>query len=241
MMMEYTSSQSFSILTLLCIPSSQVFAVAWAGSQVTKPFRVGGAIVSAPAASRFMTWFQERLGLQNKSDTVPLLFALLVLLCGSVFGGLILQGTLSEALKASLLEAEWATSLILVPFIQRKSLALGPPPSSSPSSSIIPGLLSSSSAINNRSPQGTISLSTQVAADSISTSSAVELSSSRAASSALPDKKIKPKRRPKNLVMPPNPNIHGWDQHPAYLRGKWNMTSLNVTSSDYPELIEGMR
>lgn len=38
----------------------------------------------------------------------------------------------------------------------------------------------------------------------------------------------RPKRRPKKLDMPPNPNVHGWDQHPSYLRGKWNMTMLEI-------------
>jgi len=31
--------------------------------------------------------------------------------------------------------------------------------------------------------------------------------------------------------LPPNPNVHGWDQHPSYLRGKWNLVELNFTAA----------
>jgi hypothetical protein len=40
---------------------------------------------------------------------------------------------------------------------------------------------------------------------------------------------------------PPNPNVHGWDSHPPYLRGKWLPHSINTTVPEYAPLLEQAR
>lgn len=37
---------------------------------------------------------------------------------------------------------------------------------------------------------------------------------------------------------PPNPNKHGWDQSPGYLRGKWRVTSITKTAEGYDDIFD---
>lgn len=165
----------------------KVLALAWAGSQVTKPLRAGGAVLLAPAMGRVMDSVQRRLRLKRRGDTVPVIIAALVLVTGGVFGALILQGTLADALLASASAA--------------KPLAFLQPPA-------LHRPLAISAAAAAATAVGTTLLQSESKPD-------VEL-----------NRHGKPKRRPKKQYLPPNPNVHGWDQHPAYLRGRWNVTTL---------------
>lgn len=54
----------------------------------------------------------------------------------------------------------------------------------------------------------------------------------------LPDALSSGKKKSKLPPPPPNPNVHGWDQSPAYLRGKWKLTSINKTAEGYDDLLD---
>lgn len=180
----------------------KVLALAWAGSQVTKPFRVGGAVLLAPVAGRLMDWVQARLGLKRRGDTVPIIIVALLLITGGVFGSLILQGTVSDALSHA------ATA-------GRPLAFLGAP---RPPLPFMP-LLGAAAA--------TMSLSSPATGAPVAAAAAAATTATRAAGQEVElNRHGKPKRRPKRQYLPPNPNVHGWDQHPAYLRGRWNVTTL---------------
>lgn len=182
----------------------KVLALAWAGSQVTKPLRAGAAVLLAPAMGRAMDGIQRRLGLKRRGDTVPVIIAALLLVTGLVFGALILQGTLADALLSS---------------SSAKHLAFLLPPPLEPLHH--PLAIAATTAA--------VATTAAAAAAAVTDSSAVEL-----------NRHGKPKRRPKRQYLPPNPNVHGWDQHPAYLRGRWNVTELTFSSSSSaPAQIEG--
>lgn len=69
---------------------AEVFAIVWAGSQVTKLARFGGALLLAPVAGALMERVESRLPRRSRA----LAFTLLVLGClcvaGALFGGIVL-------------------------------------------------------------------------------------------------------------------------------------------------------
>jgi hypothetical protein len=187
---------------------AKVLALAWAGSQVTKPLRAGGAVLLAPAMGRVMDSVQRRLGLKRRGDTVPVIVAALLLVTGAVFGSLILQGTLSDALHYAASAASTTKSVAAFVVV---------PPSSQPSAAALmtlPLLASSTSAAKATATQAQANAKPPAPAPAAAATE-VEL-----------NRHGQPKRRPKKQYLPPNPHVHGWDQHPPYLRGKWNVTSL---------------
>lgn len=190
----------------------KVLALAWAGSQVTKPFRAGGAVLLAPAMGRVMDSVQRRLGLKRRGDTVPILVAALLLVTGGVFGALILQGTLSDALRLAAVTGAGGSGSGGAAFVLPR-----PPPASWPLLAAAAAAASATAATTKPEapPQQQQAPAFAPAPAPGAEATTVEL-----------NRHGKPKRRPKRQYLPPNPHVHGWDQHPPYLRGKWNATAL---------------
>ena len=65
-----------------------VAGIVWAGSQVTKIFRISGAIVLAPVVDKLMLWWQTKFKLKSRNDAfwaiVSCLWATLILFYGSL-------------------------------------------------------------------------------------------------------------------------------------------------------------
>ncbi len=64
----------------------EVFAMVWAGSQVTKLLRAGGALALAPLVDSGMGWIQQRLRLRSKRQVCVLIVATCLLLAAALFG-----------------------------------------------------------------------------------------------------------------------------------------------------------
>lgn len=200
----------------------KVLALAWAGSQVTKPFRLGGAVLLAPAAGRVMDWVQRRLGLKRRGDTVPIIIAALVLVTGAVFGSLILQGTLSDAWSQAAAAAAAAAGSGSSSSTPPSAFLLAPPPSplrTLPALALLATATAAAATATAAAPTPVVAFSSSSSSPPAPSATAVDL-----------NRHGQPKRRPKRQYLPPNPNKHGWDQHPAYLRGRWNVTSLAFTA-----------
>jgi hypothetical protein len=70
-----------------------VAGIVWAGSQVTKVFRLSGAIVMAPVVDKLMSWTQTKFNLTSRNAAF---WAIIGALWGTLFvfyGSLILYGT----------------------------------------------------------------------------------------------------------------------------------------------------
>ena len=70
-----------------------VAGIVWAGSQVTKVFRLSGAVVMAPAVDTLMSWTQAKFRLSSRNAAF---WAIIRALWGTLFvfyGGLILYGS----------------------------------------------------------------------------------------------------------------------------------------------------
>lgn len=92
-----------------CLPLSiplQVLAIVWAGSQVTKPLRVGGALVLSPLISRFLTWLQSKTGLKTQGQAAWATALALIASTFLVFGALVLGGGSQSGLSAKVVWAE---------------------------------------------------------------------------------------------------------------------------------------
>lgn len=57
----------------------KVMGIVWAGSQITKPSRMTGALLLSPLADRFLGWFQSKLGIPPSRA--------FWLLCGGLLSG----------------------------------------------------------------------------------------------------------------------------------------------------------
>jgi hypothetical protein len=77
-----------------------VLALAWAGSQVTKIFRLGGAVLLAPATGSLLDRVQERLKLGSRGQAVRVVVVGLLSFTALVFSLLILQGSFTYSLVA---------------------------------------------------------------------------------------------------------------------------------------------
>ena len=56
----------------------KVMAIVWAGSQITKPARITGAVLLAPVADRFLSEFKKRLSLPSLEAAFGILCAMLL-------------------------------------------------------------------------------------------------------------------------------------------------------------------
>ena len=56
----------------------KVMGIVWAGSQITKPFRITGSIILAPVANNILFWFQRKLRLKNSETAFAALCACLL-------------------------------------------------------------------------------------------------------------------------------------------------------------------
>jgi hypothetical protein len=68
----------------------EVFAIVWAGSQVTKLARAGGALALAPLVDSGMGWLQRRLALGSKRAAFALVVAACLVVAGALFGTVVL-------------------------------------------------------------------------------------------------------------------------------------------------------
>lgn len=92
-----SAATSAPSLRLLSTRFLKAVAMAWAGSQVTKPLRVGGAILLAPAVSRLMGYTERKLQLRSKRQTLAVLLAALMVFPTLVFAGLLIKAGAWEA------------------------------------------------------------------------------------------------------------------------------------------------
>lgn len=67
----------------------EVFAMVWAGSQVTKLPRAAGALAVAPVVDMGLAFSQDKLKLRSKQQAVALVVTACVLLAGALFAGII--------------------------------------------------------------------------------------------------------------------------------------------------------
>lgn len=56
----------------------KVIGVVWAGSQVSKPFRLSGAILFAPTADKLISFVQDKLNLKSRAAAFGLITTLLL-------------------------------------------------------------------------------------------------------------------------------------------------------------------
>jgi hypothetical protein len=134
-----------------------VLAAVWAGSQVTKIFRLGGALLLAPFADRILTKFERQVGSLSRAQAFAVLSSALLFLSLLVLGGqVVMSGIAAPATVSSL--------ALLCPLAFRSKLDA-------------PAVFSASSS---------------------------------------------------EVGIPENPNIHGWKQHPSFLHGYWNVTTLET-------------
>lgn len=68
----------------------EVFALTWAGSQVTKLIRAGAAVALAPAVDRGLDVLIARLGLRGKGQALGVAVAFCVSLAAVMFGAVVL-------------------------------------------------------------------------------------------------------------------------------------------------------
>lgn len=74
-----TSGSHFSRrVSVAAVRLGKVMGIVWAGSQITKPARLTGAIVSAPAADKLLLWFQRKLKLKSAESAFAALCAILL-------------------------------------------------------------------------------------------------------------------------------------------------------------------
>ena len=75
-------------LQLTMAKLGSVAGIVWAGSQVTKIFRISGAIVLAPIVDKFMIWWQTKFKLKTRNDAfwaiISCMWATLILFYGSL-------------------------------------------------------------------------------------------------------------------------------------------------------------
>lgn len=69
----------------------QVFAMVWAGSQVTKLARAGAALAAAPLVDRGLGWLADSLKLKGKQQAFLVLVAGCLSLAALLFGGVVLM------------------------------------------------------------------------------------------------------------------------------------------------------
>jgi hypothetical protein len=68
---------------------SRLCAYVWAGSQVTKPMRLWGAVALAPISEKVIASFQEKLGLKTRRTAFWCVVALLWLGAALFYGGIL--------------------------------------------------------------------------------------------------------------------------------------------------------
>jgi hypothetical protein len=65
-------------VSVAAVRLGKVMGIVWAGSQITKPARITGAIVTAPAADKLLNWFQNKLKLKSAESAFAVLCAILL-------------------------------------------------------------------------------------------------------------------------------------------------------------------
>jgi hypothetical protein len=216
-----------------------VFALVWAGSQVTKVFRLGGALLLAPFADRVLINTQRKLKLKSKQQTFSLLATLLLgstllLFCAQVVSsGLMSSLQSGSALHKALLFC-WAPRL-------RQHTAL---------------LHSSAQAVDSSSSSSSCSSSSAAAvSDADATAAPANSDAPTVDSPAVDDSQYQVlkngvviERRavavvdghpvllsPQKLMdlnTPPQQNVHGWQQQPKFLLGYWAVSALQPILSE---------
>ena len=81
-----TFTKKASVVALPSLRSAvELAAMVWAGSQITKGFRIGGAVVLAPAAGRVLDAIQNRLRLKSRELSLALLSAVCITFAAVAF------------------------------------------------------------------------------------------------------------------------------------------------------------
>jgi hypothetical protein len=212
----------------------QVFALVWAGSQVTKVFRLGGALLLAPFADRVLISTQRRLKLKSKQQTFSLLATLLLgstllLFCAQVVSsGLMSSLQSGTALHKALLFC-WAPRLRQhTALLHSSAQAVDSSNSSSSSSSSSEAAVSDADAavVASDSDAPTVDDSKyQVLKNGV-------VIERRAVAVVDGRPVLLSPQKLMDLNTPSQQNVHGWQQQPKFLLGYWALSELQPILSE---------
>jgi len=65
-------------ISVAAVRLGKVMGIVWAGSQITKPFRITGSVIMAPFADKLLIWFQRKFQLKNSETAFATLCACLL-------------------------------------------------------------------------------------------------------------------------------------------------------------------
>jgi hypothetical protein len=208
-----------------------VFALVWAGSQVTKVFRLGGALLLAPFADRVLISTQRRLKLKSKQQTFSLLATLLLgstllLLCAQVISSGLMSSLQSGSALHKALLFSWAPRLRHTALLHSSVQAVDNSSNSSSSSS--------EAAVND---DDAAAAATDGDAPTVDESKYQVLKNGvvierREVAVVDGHPVLLSPQKLMDMNTPPQLNVHGWQQQPKFLLGYWAVSELQPTLSE---------
>ncbi|KAG5176322.1 hypothetical protein JKP88DRAFT_336114 [Tribonema minus] len=187
----------------------KVFALVWAGSQVTKVFRLGGALLLAPVAERALCAARARLRLPSQRAAFALLATLLVSATLALFGAQVVLTGLLAARRTSVVAA---------------AFALPPRVSGSFAAAACVTVSAAAAAALARAAEGARSAAARQGACAAGTGEGGE----QGGEGGVVRRKRLSRTKLLDLNQPPQMNRHGWQEQPKFLLGYWNVTEAVV-------------